>query len=234
MAPTSFWLTMLASGLLGSVGHCLGMCGPLNMILATQIKKNNLPTGLNFALYHLARIVIYVLLGALVGLLGSLLGMSKQITTLGGVVSLILGILIFLLGASYLGWLGAFTLEGQANWWNTAFSKILKKRGAAGVMMLGALNGLLPCGLVYSALLLAASTGGAWQAAAGMGLFGLGTFPALFALDFGAGALSVRLRQSILKVVGVLMLIVGLQLILRGGAALTLWPHLHLGGVAIW
>lgn len=234
MTSTSFWITMLVSGLLGSVGHCLGMCGPLNMILAAQIKKNDLSAGFHFTLYHLARIIVYVLLGAAVGLLGSLLGLSKQITTLGGAVSLVLGVLILLLGASYLGWLGAFTLEGQANWWNKAFSRILKRRGAAGVMMLGALNGLLPCGLVYSALLLAASTGGVWQGAAGMCLFGVGTFPALFALDFGAGALSVRLRQKILKVVGVLMLIVGLQLILRGGAALTLWPHLHLGGIALW
>lgn len=234
MASTSFWITMLVSGLLGSVGHCLGMCGPLNMILAAQIKKNELPAGLNFTLYHVARILIYVVLGAAVGLLGSLLGLSKQITTLGGAVSLILGVLIFLLGASYLGWLGSFSLEGQANWWNNAFSQVLKKRGVAGVMMLGALNGLLPCGLVYSALLLAASTGTIWQAAAGMALFGIGTFPALLALDFGAGVLSVRLRQKILKVVGILMLIVGLQLILRGGAALTFWPHLHLGGVALW
>ena len=225
---------MLVSGLLGSMGHCLGMCGPLNMILAAQIRKNELPAGLNFTLYHVARILIYVLLGAAVGLLGSLLGLSRQITTIGGVVSLILGVLIFLLGASYLGWLGAFSLESQANWWNKAFSQVLKKRGIAGVMMLGALNGLLPCGLVYSALLLAASTGVIWQGAAGMALFGVGTFPALLALDFGAGALSIRLRKKVLKVVGILMLIVGLQLILRGGAALTFWPHLHLGGVALW
>lgn len=225
---------MLVSGLLGSVGHCLGMCGPLNMILAAQIKKNKLQAGLNFTLYHLSRVIVYILLGAVVGLLGSLLGLSKEITFLGGVVSLILGFLIFLLGAGYLGWLGSFSLEGQANWWNRAFSKVLKNRGVAGVILLGALNGLLPCGLVYSALLLAASTGAIWQGTAGMALFGLGTFPALVALDFGAGALSVHLRQKILSIVGVLMLIVGLQLVLRGGAALTLWPHVHLGGVALW
>lgn len=234
MTSSSFWVTILLSGLLGSVGHCLGMCGPLNMILAAQIKKSDLPAGLNFVLYHLARITVYVLLGAGVGFLGSLLGLSKQITFLGGAVSLILGVLILLLGASYLGWLGNFALEGQASWWNKAFSTILQKRGAWGILLLGGLNGLLPCGLVYSALLLSASTGSIWQSALGMAVFGLGTFPALLALDFGAGALSVRFRQGMLKVVGGLMLIVGLQLVLRGGAALTFWPHLHLGGIALW
>jgi sulfite exporter TauE/SafE len=234
MTSSSFWITMLVSGLLGSVGHCLGMCGPLNMILGAQIKKSEQPEGISYFLYHLSRVLIYVLLGAAVGLLGSLLGLSKQITTLGGIVSLILGVLILLLGASYLGWLGNFTLERQADWWNTAFSAVLKKRGAFGIVLLGALNGLLPCGLVYSALLLAASTGGVGRAALGMGIFGIGTMPALLALDFGAGALSTRFRQGMLKVVGGLMLIVGLQLVLRGGAALSLWPHLHLGGIALW
>ena len=234
MASSSFWVTLLLSGLLGSFGHCLGMCGPLNMILAAQIRKSDLPAGLNFVLYHLARITVYILLGAAVGFLGSLLGLSKQITLLGGTFSLFLGILILLLGAGYLGWLGNFALEGQAKWWNKAFSTILKKRGSVGILLLGGLNGLLPCGLVYSALLFSASSGSIWQSSVGMAVFGLGTLPALLALDFGAGALSVRFRQGMLKIVGGLMLVVGLQLVLRGGAALSFWPHLHLGGIALW
>jgi hypothetical protein len=53
-------------------------------------------------------------------------------------------------------------------------------------------------------------------------------------LDLGVGALSVRFRQAMMRLAGVLMLLVGLQLALRGGAALHLWPHLHWGGVALW
>jgi sulfite exporter TauE/SafE len=67
-----------------------------------------------------------------------------------------------------------------------------------------------------------------------MAIFGLGTFPALLALDLGAGALSVRFRQRMMKLAGALMLLVGLQLALRGGAALHFWPHLHWGGIALW
>jgi sulfite exporter TauE/SafE len=230
----SVWITLLVSGLLGSLGHCLGMCGPLNLMVAAQIRKNDLPMLPNFSLYHAARVLVYVLLGALVGTVGSLLGLSRQLTTLGGAAGLVLGIAILLLGTGYLGWLRSLPLEGASRWWNTALSHALKQGGWYGVALLGTLNGLLPCGLVYSALLLGASTGSAWHGALGMALFGLGTFPALLALDLGAGALSVRFRQGMMKLAGALMLLIGLQLILRGGAALHLWPHLHWGGIALW
>ena len=234
MTSTSLWITLLVSGLLGSLGHCLGMCGPLNLMVAAQMRKNDLTALPNFGLYHVARVFIYVLLGALVGSIGSLLGLSRQLTTLGGLVSLLLGIAILLIGAGYLGWLRTFPWEGASNWWNAALSRALKQGGWRGVTLLGALNGLLPCGLVYSALLLGASTGEAWRGALGMALFGLGTFPALLALDMGAGVLSARFRQRMMKLAGVLMLLVGLQLALRGGAALRLWSHLHWGGIVLW
>jgi sulfite exporter TauE/SafE len=210
------------------------MCGPLNLMVAAQIRKNDLPALPNFSLYHVVRVLVYVLLGAFVGALGSLLGLSRQLTTLGGAISLLLGSAILLIGAGYLGWLRVFPLEGASRWWNIALSRVLKQGGWGGVALLGALNGLLPCGLVYSALLLAASTGAAWRGALGMALFGLGTFPALLALDLGAGALSVRLRQGMMRVAGALMLLVGLQLILRGGAALHFWSHLRWGSVVLW
>ena len=234
MTSTSLWITLLVSGLLGSLGHCLGMCGPLNLMVAAQMRKNDLAMLPNFSLYHATRVLLYVLLGALVGALGSLLGLSKQLTTLAGAVSLLLGIAILLLGAGYLGWLRTFPMKGASRWWNAALSHALKQGGWRGVALLGALNGLLPCGLVYSALLLAASTGEAWRGALGMALFGLGTFPALLALDLGAGELSVRFRQGMMRLAGALMLLVGLQLALRGGAAMHLWSHLHLRGIALW
>ena len=210
------------------------MCGPLNLMVAAQMRKNDLSPLPNFSLYHAARIIVYMLLGLIVGGIGSLLGLSRQLTTISGVISLLLGIAILLLGAGYLGLLRAFPLEGAASWWNAALSRALKQGGWSGVVLMGALNGLLPCGLVYSALLLAASTGVAWRGSLGMAIFGLGTFPALLALDLGAGALSVRFRQRMMKLTGALMLLVGLQLALRGGAALHLWPHLHWGGISVW
>lgn len=227
-------IMLLLSGLLGSLGHCLGMCGPLNLMVAARVRESGAPATRSFVLYHLARVGVYIIFGTLVGGLGSLLGLSTHLTEVGGAVSLCLGLAILLLGLGYLGWLPSLAWEGAGNWWNKAMSAVLQRKGGYGLAALGALNGLLPCGLIYSALLLAASTGTAWGGALGMAAFGLGTIPALLGLDFGAGALSVRFRQVMTRLAGALMLLVGAQLTLRGGAALGLWPHLHLWGLALW
>lgn len=225
---------LFLSGFFGSLGHCLGMCGPLNMMVAVQVRKNGLPVRQSFVLYHAARIAVYAILGGLVGLLGTLLGLSRQLTMLSGAVSLGLGVAIVFLGAGYLGWFRPLRLEGNASWWNTTLTQALKKDGRRGVLALGALNGLLPCGLVYSALLLAASSGGTWSGTLGMTVFGLGTFPALMVLNFGVGSLNARFRQFMLHLAGGLMLLVGLQLVLRGGATLHFWAHLHWNGIGLW
>jgi hypothetical protein len=110
----------------------------------------------------------------------------------------------------------------------------LRQGGFLGIVTLGALNGLLPCGLVYSALLSAAATGGALWGAVAMLLFGAATIPALTVVGMGAHLLSARARQSLARVAGVMILVVGVQLILRGMATFDLVPHLHWGEVVIW
>jgi sulfite exporter TauE/SafE len=93
---------------------------------------------------------------------------------------------------------------------------------------------LLPCGLVYSALLVTASSGGALPGALGMLLFGVGTIPALLVIGIGAGALNVRTRQVLAHSAGFLIILIGLQISLRGAAALGILPPLRLGGLVIW
>ncbi|MFL7814104.1 MAG: sulfite exporter TauE/SafE family protein [Anaerolineales bacterium] len=234
MGPIAAITSLFISGLIGSLGHCLGMCGPLNLIVAVQIEKSGLPKLESTVLYHSARIAVYTGLGLIVGILGSLLSLSRPLSSLSGIISIILGLLLGLLGAGYLGFLKSLRLESKADWWNRVFSRLLERRGRLGVIGLGALNGLLPCGLVYAALLVAASSGSVWSAGAGMLAFGLGTFPALLAVNLGAGKVSARFRRTMMRTAGALMVLVGLQLILRGGAALQIWSHLHLGKFVLW
>ncbi len=228
--------TLFLSGLLSSLGHCLGMCGPLVMILGLQLGDTNWRTALpRHTLYHLSRVVVYGLLGAIIGAVGLALGLGgNRLTTFGGVISLALGVVIILFGAGYLGWKPLGQIEGAGTWVSKGMSRALKQGGLRGVILLGALNGLLPCCLVYAALLAAASSGGPAGGALSMISFGLGTIPALLIVGLGAGAISMSTRQTLTKAAGVLMMVVGLQLVLRGGAALSLVPHLELGKIVLW
>ncbi len=233
-ATGSLYTGLLLAALAGSLGHCLGMCGPLVLILGAQIRKQNAPLLPTHLLYHGSRIGVYVVLGALVGGLGSLVGVRPSLGRFAGVVSLVLGLGVVLLGLGYLGWLPLQRLEGAATWWSRAAAGAISKRGIGRVATLGALNGILPCGLVYSGLLVAASTGGAIEGALGMAIFGAGTLPALLVLGLGAGVLSVHARQVLARISGIVIALVGLQLVMRGLAGLGVVPMLHMGGFVIW
>jgi sulfite exporter TauE/SafE len=225
---------LFLSGLLGSLGHCLGMCGPLVTMFGVQFRARR-SAGLPYhLLYHASRVGVYALLGALVGGLGSALGLGDSLGRVAGTVSLLLGLSVMLLGLGYLGWLPLGWIEGTGVWLNKAMGWALQKGSFVRVLVLGALNGLLPCGLVYSTLLVAASTGGPLTGAVAMAVFGLGTLPALVAVGVGAGALSTHVRQVFVRVAGVLIMVVGLQIALRGLAALGAVPHLHLGRLMLW
>jgi sulfite exporter TauE/SafE len=225
---------LFLSGLLGSLGHCLGMCGPLVTMFGVQFRARRL-AGLPYhLLYHAGRLGVYALFGALVGGLSSALGLGDPLGKVAGIVSLLLGLGIVLLGLGYLGWLPLGRIEGAGAWLSRAMGWALRQGSSARVLMLGMLNGLLPCGLVYSALLMAASTGGPATGAAGMAVFGLGTLPALLVMGVGAGALSARVRQVFVRVAGVLIVVVGVQLTLRGLAAWGVVPHLRLGRLMLW
>ena len=225
---------LLISGLLGSLGHCLGMCGPLVLMVGVRSQAHGWLGAPRHLLYHGARIAVYVLLGSMVAHIGSLLGMGTRLSQWAGVVSLVLGLLVALVGLGYLGWLPLGRFEGAWGWLSRAMGKALQWGGLWGIVALGALNGLLPCGLVYGALLVTASVGSMLSGALAMLLFGLGTLPALLVVGVGAGALSARARQVMSRISGALIGLVGLQLVLRGASALGWVPHLRLGGLMLW
>jgi len=225
---------LLSSGLIGSIGHCMGMCGPLVAMVGLRIESSGRAKFLYFLLYHGARIAVYCLLGAAVGSLGSLFGFGAGLSKIASGISMALGVGVILLGMGYLGWLPLGRMEGGGAWQSRAIGKALKRGGYRSMIVLGALNGVLPCGLVYSSLLVLASSGGALPGALGMLVFGVGTVPSLMIIGLGAGALSAKTRQTLAHGAGFLIMLAGLQLFLRGAAALGIVPSLRLGGLVLW
>lgn len=179
-------------GLFGSV-HCIGMCGGLASALAFA-----LPTGASTArrmslltLMGAGRITSYALLGALGGAL-----LPAASGTVSFLPRFIAGLLLVLMGLSIAGWRAALApLEraGHRAWQRIGprAMKIARVERAGGALMAGVAWGWLPCGLVYSTLAWASSSGEAARSAALMAAFGMGTLPAVMA----SGALAAGLRS---------------------------------------
>ncbi|SMF04345.1 MULTISPECIES: sulfite exporter TauE/SafE family protein [unclassified Pseudomonas] len=211
----------LILGLLGG-GHCLGMCGGLMGALTLAIPPEQRGRRLQLLLaYNVGRILSYACAGLLVGLAGWAVASSPAALALRVVAAL----LLIAMGLYLAGWWSGLTrIEalGRRLWRHIQpiASRLLPVSSLPRALLLGALWGWLPCGLVYSTLLWAASQGNAGYSAALMLAFGLGTWPVLLATGLAAERVSSLLRRRSVRMAG------GLLVILFG-----LWtlpgPHQH-------
>lgn len=196
-------------GLLGSI-HCVGMCGPL------AFSVPSLQTGwgylaINKLSYQAGRIISYCLLGILIGLLGRqiwLAGIQQGVSILSGLLIL----------AAAFSRLFKFSIGRTNNLlikpFNRAFNYALKHK--ANHLIIGIINGFLPCGFVYLALAGALNTGSVSTAVSYMFWYGLGTVPLMFVAGMSIGFTTALFRKKINKVIPYFMLCLGLWFILRG------------------
>ncbi|MBF8721889.1 MULTISPECIES: sulfite exporter TauE/SafE family protein [Pseudomonas] len=211
----------LVLGLLGG-GHCLGMCGGLMGALTLAIPPEQRARRLRLLLaYNLGRILSYAAAGLVLGLAGVALASSPLAQGLRVVAAL----LLIAMGLYLAGWWSGLTrIEalGRGLWRHVQplATRLLPVSSLPRALLLGALWGWLPCGLVYSTLLWAASQGNAAHSAALMLAFGLGTWPVLVATGLAAERIGTLLRKRGVRMAG------GLLVILFG-----LWtlpgPHQH-------
>ncbi|AMK32085.1 sulfite exporter TauE/SafE family protein [Pseudomonas mosselii] len=211
----------LVLGLLGG-GHCLGMCGGLMGALTLAIPPEQRGRRLRLLLaYNLGRILSYAAAGLLLGLAGVALASSPLAIGLRVIAAL----LLICMGLYLAGWWSGLTrIEalGRGLWRHVqpVATRLLPVSSLPRALLLGALWGWLPCGLVYSTLLWAASQGDALHSATLMLAFGVGTWPVLLATGLAAERVGALLRKRGVRVAG------GLLVILFG-----LWtlpgPHQH-------
>lgn len=197
-------------GLAGSL-HCAGMCGPL--ALAIPAPTGGLLTyGAGRLAYNAGRVTTYVALGAIFGFLGRtfmLAGFQQGMSITIGVL-LLLGLVISPGAASW-----APAMRGVAVL-KRAMGGLLQRGGLRSLGLLGLLNGLLPCGLVYVACAGAAATGGVASGALYMILFGLGTVPMMLAISLSGRLMHVAMRRWLIRAMPVSVGLVAVLLILRG------------------
>lgn len=204
----------LGLGFLGSL-HCIGMCGPIALALPRQF-GNKSTLLLSRIFYNAGRILTYSVLGALCGAVGQLIsiaGFQRWLSISTGALILIVVLFPKLLPGSVRS--NQFVL-GVIQRFRRAWTRVFSTSSLAGLLGIGLLNGLLPCGLVYVALAAAIATGTLGQGAGYMALFGVGTFPAMFAVAMFGSVIPARIRQSLVKLMPVGAIVLALLLILRG------------------
>lgn len=230
------YLTAFVLGLLGG-GHCAGMCGGIVGALTFGLPekiRTHFPSTLPYQLgYNLGRITSYVIAGAIMGGLGRLLAEVVPIYPVQQVLLVVAGLFMLLLGL-YLGgwWMGLARIErlGGRLWARIEpfARRLLPVHSPGQAWMLGLVWGWIPCGLVYSMLVLTVSAGGVLQGAGLMLAFGLGTLPNLFAMGMVAGSLAHWSKDlRVRRLAGVLVIAFGLYTLAQayGMARLSVLFH---------
>lgn len=214
-------ISALILGLLGG-GHCLGMCGGLMGALTLAIPKEQRSRRFRLLLaYNLGRILSYACAGLLIGLAGWAVSNSPGALALRVVAAL----LLIAMGLYLAGWWSGLTRieaigRGLWRYIQPVATRLLPVSSLPRALLLGALWGWLPCGLVYSTLLWSSSQGNAVDSAVLMLAFGIGTCPVLLATGIAAERTTALLRKRGVRMAG------GLLVILFGIWTLP-GPHQH-------
>lgn len=205
-----FW-TAFVLGFLGSF-HCVGMCGPIALAIGGKGNKKFL---INKVIYNLGRSLTYAILGLIVGSLGFSLSLAgiQQWLSIG------MGLLVVLLSLSYKKadkLLTVPALSGVVIWIKSKLTHFLKSGSRTAFFSTGLVNGLLPCGMVYMALVVALGMQSPWIGAGYMFFFGLGTIPLFLGLMVSGEFLPFVRRQQFQKAIPYLGMLIGALMVFRG------------------
>ncbi|WP_454054376.1 urease accessory protein UreH domain-containing protein [Clostridium sp. Marseille-Q7071] len=190
--------------------HCVGMCGGIMMSQTLSSPNKNKSESIKPALlYNIGRIISYTVLGGIVGAVGSIFSVSPKLTA---IIQIIASLYMILIGLNMMG----FNILRSINI-KLPFSTCTKVKGNKSPILIGLLNGFMPCGPLQTMQLYALSTGSAILGAKSMFFFALGTVPLM--LTFGIlSTLFIKGKNAInlMKFSGMLIIVLGLIMANRG------------------
>lgn len=207
-------ITGFIFGLISSL-HCVGMCGPLTLLLPLD-KKNEVKFIVQFILYILGKSSTYALFGILFGVIGRgffLAGLQQNIAIVSG---LMLMILAFIPEKRWIKFNFLTPLFKYTNKIKSEFHFILKSKSNFKFYILGFFNGFLPCGLVYLSLFSALRFTTIGEVTLYMFVFGLGTLPLLFLFNRSSNFIKNKWNVTFQKIIPFFIFFIGLMMVLRG------------------
>ena len=213
-------------GLITSV-HCIAMCGGINLSQSIPQKKTQPDAQSRFytfyptLLYNLGRVVSYTAIGFILGLVGLIIGsgsLNGISTVLQGVLKLIAGVFMVIMGINMLDifpWMRKFNLRMPES-----FASIINTQKAKSnrPLIVGLLNGLMPCGPLQSMQLVALVSGNPFAGALSMLLFSLGTVPLMLGLGGVVSLFGQKFTKRVMNIGAVLVVVLGLAMLSQGGS----------------
>ena len=204
----------LIFGLISSL-HCIGMCGPIAMMLPVD-RNNPAKKVIQIMIYHIGRLTAYASLGLVFGILGKgfyMAGIQQNISIIVGVLMITIAIVPERLFMKYNFSKPVYKIISKVK---SSLGSQFKRKSPDALFTIGLLNGFLPCGMVYAALFGAIAMQDVTLGVSYMLLYGLGTIPMMSAVVFISNIVSVPLRSKLQKIIPVVAVFIGILFIIRG------------------
>jgi sulfite exporter TauE/SafE len=208
------YIAALLTGLVGSL-HCIGMCGPIAIALPIGKKSWGRRAFGSFT-YNIGRTITYALLGGIFGLLGK----GIEVAGLQQWASIIVGAIMILsvIAPSLFRNKARFEnlISGYSGRLIGKFRKLFAVSSIPSLFLIGLLNGLLPCGLVYVAIAGAINTNDVASGIIYMIIFGVGTIPVMLTIPLVGNLIGKQIRKKFSWVVSTFIILLGILFIMRG------------------
>ena len=204
----------LILGLISSL-HCIGMCGPIAMMLPLN-RSNPASMAMQLMVYHAGRLSAYAGLGLVFGILGKglfLAGIQQQLSIIAGIIMIIIALVPEKVFARYNFSRPVYQIIAKVK---SSLGGQLRNKSIKGFYLTGLFNGLLPCALVYAALFGAIAMQDEIRGVTYMFFYGIGTIPLMSTVVYTSGFVSGAFRQKAASFVPYAMAIIGMLFIVRG------------------
>lgn len=201
-------------GIISSL-HCIGMCGPIAMMLPVA-QHNPEKKALQILTYQMGRISAYTTVGLLFGFIGRgfyLAGLQQPLSVFAGIIMIAVVLIPEKRLAKYNFSRPIFKMISAVK---TALGSQFKKKSFSSIFTIGLLNGLLPCGMVYAALFGALAMQNVVLGSVYMILFGLGTVPLMSGVVYLQRLITLPVRRKVQQVIPYVVVCIGILFILRG------------------
>ncbi|MFI5148158.1 MAG: sulfite exporter TauE/SafE family protein [Bacteroidia bacterium] len=210
----SFFWAALGLGFIGSF-HCVGMCGPI--AFALPLNRKSFATQLSGVVaYNAGRVITYGLLGSFFGLIGASFALAGYQQILSIMLGMFMLLSVFLperVASRFRLTAGVFSFLSKQK---AQLGQLFRRTGFSSLFLIGLLNGLLPCGFVYTAVAGAVLCGSSLQGALFMALFGMGTVPAMAIVSLTGSKISLNFRKQLRRFMPVFTVLIAVCLIVRG------------------